>query len=91
MPLNKKYKKNIKSSIADIKNIGERGGGSITAALFLQVREGEMMPSHDTTLTLVFVFVVRSLWKGTTGLTLTWLGLCGTVRDTTPLAMVSSY
>ncbi len=37
MPLNKKYKKNIKSSIADIKNIGDRGGGSITAALFLQV------------------------------------------------------
>lgn len=37
MPLNKKYVKNIKSTIADIKNIGDRGGGSITAALFLQV------------------------------------------------------
>ena len=36
MPLNKKYIKNIKSTIADIKNLGERGGGSITAALFLQ-------------------------------------------------------
>jgi leucyl aminopeptidase len=37
MPLKKSYKANIKSKIADIKNLGAKGGGSITAALFLQV------------------------------------------------------
>jgi leucyl aminopeptidase len=36
MPLNKKLKKKIKSPVADLKNIGGGGGGSITAALFLQ-------------------------------------------------------
>jgi leucyl aminopeptidase len=36
MPLATEYKEQMKSSIADLKNIGERGGGSITAALFLQ-------------------------------------------------------
>ena len=30
------YKKNIKSKIADIKNVGAGGAGSITAALFLK-------------------------------------------------------
>lgn len=36
MPLEESYKENIKSNIADIKNVGAKGGGSITAALFLQ-------------------------------------------------------
>ncbi|CAE7517028.1 LAP1 [Symbiodinium microadriaticum] len=36
LPLKKGYKKNIKSKVADIKNVGSGGGGSITAALFLQ-------------------------------------------------------
>eukprot|EP01038_Epipyxis_sp_PR26KG_P004922 gene4922-6888_t len=36
MPLEPAYKDMIKSSIADLKNIGGKGGGSITAALFLQ-------------------------------------------------------
>lgn len=36
MPLEPAYKEMIKSSIADLKNIGGKGGGSITAALFLQ-------------------------------------------------------
>ncbi len=36
MPLAKKYFEGIKSPIADMKNTGPRGGGSITAALFLQ-------------------------------------------------------
>ena len=30
------YKKDIKSQIADLKNVGGRAGGSITAALFLK-------------------------------------------------------
>jgi leucyl aminopeptidase len=36
MPLNPSLKKKIKSPVADLKNIGGGGGGSITAALFLQ-------------------------------------------------------
>jgi leucyl aminopeptidase len=36
MPLDDKYFEGIKSPIADLKNTGPRGGGSITAALFLK-------------------------------------------------------
>ena len=36
MPLGDAYDKMIKSSIADMKNIGGRDGGSITAAQFIQ-------------------------------------------------------
>uniref|UniRef100_A0A7S4B3P5 Cytosol aminopeptidase domain-containing protein n=2 Tax=Chrysotila carterae TaxID=13221 RepID=A0A7S4B3P5_CHRCT len=36
MPLAAEYKDQLKSTIADLKNIGSGGGGSITAALFLK-------------------------------------------------------
>jgi len=36
MPLAEEYAEAIKSKIADLKNIGGKGGGSITAALFLK-------------------------------------------------------
>jgi leucyl aminopeptidase len=36
MPLEEKYFEGLKSPIADMKNTGPRGGGSITAALFLK-------------------------------------------------------
>lgn len=36
MPLHEAYRPNIKSKLADIKNIGDGKAGSITAALFLQ-------------------------------------------------------
>lgn len=36
MPLDEEYDKQIKSDIADMKNVGGRDGGSITAAQFLQ-------------------------------------------------------
>jgi leucyl aminopeptidase len=36
LPLVKEYREDIKSSIADIKNVGSSHGGAITAALFLQ-------------------------------------------------------
>lgn len=36
MPLAKEYMDQLKSPIADLKNVGDRGGGSITAALFLK-------------------------------------------------------
>ena len=36
LPLESGYKDMIKSHIADLKNVGGKSGGSITAALFLQ-------------------------------------------------------
>jgi leucyl aminopeptidase len=36
LPLNKKMKRMLKSDVADLKNVGERWGGAITAALFLE-------------------------------------------------------
>lgn len=36
LPLIEEYKKDIKSRIADLKNTGGKGGGTITAGLFLQ-------------------------------------------------------
>jgi len=36
MPLVESYKEELKSKIADLKNVGGRAGGSITAALFLK-------------------------------------------------------
>ncbi len=35
MPLDKKYKKQLKSTLADLKNVGGRPAGSVTAAMFL--------------------------------------------------------
>jgi leucyl aminopeptidase len=36
MPLSEAYDKGIKSDIADMKNVGGRPGGAITAAQFIQ-------------------------------------------------------
>ena len=36
LPLDDEYRKQIRSEIADIKNVGNRWGGAITAAKFLQ-------------------------------------------------------
>ncbi len=46
MPLLQNYKKLLQSPIADIKNIGSRGGGSITAALFLEHFIGDVLWAH---------------------------------------------
>jgi leucyl aminopeptidase len=35
MPLEKAYREKLKSPVADMKNVGDRNGGAITAALFL--------------------------------------------------------
>ncbi|MEL0164028.1 MAG: leucyl aminopeptidase [Candidatus Heimdallarchaeota archaeon] len=35
MPLDKKYKKQLQSTLADLKNVGGRPAGSVTAAMFL--------------------------------------------------------
>ena len=46
MPLVKEYKDDIKSPIADIKNIGGGYGGAITAALFLEEFVSEVPWAH---------------------------------------------
>ncbi|MEK7452496.1 MAG: aminopeptidase, partial [Patescibacteria group bacterium] len=44
LPLEKKYRKLIESDVADIKNIGGRWGGALTAGLFLQEFVDKKMP-----------------------------------------------
>lgn len=46
MPLGEEYDKMLKSDAADMKNIGERGAGSITAAQFLQRFVGKTPWAH---------------------------------------------
>jgi leucyl aminopeptidase len=46
MPLGKEYKKQIESTVADIKNMGGRPGGSITAASYLQHFVGDTPWAH---------------------------------------------
>jgi leucyl aminopeptidase len=46
MPLGDAYDKLIKSDIADMKNVGDRGAGSITAAQFLQRFVGKTPWAH---------------------------------------------
>ena len=46
MPLSKKLRSMLKSPIADLKNIGERWGGAITGALFLQEFVGKATWAH---------------------------------------------
>lgn len=41
LPLDPEYKKHLESEVADIKNLGNRTGGTITAAAFLQEFVGE--------------------------------------------------
>jgi leucyl aminopeptidase len=46
LPLGPEYSKQIKSKIADIKNVGDRAAGTITAAAFLQEFVGEVPWVH---------------------------------------------
>jgi len=46
MPLDMDLKKQLKSEIADMKNVGKRWGGSITAALFLHEFVGDTTWAH---------------------------------------------
>ena len=46
LPLVKEYKEMIKSSVADMKNIGGSHGGAITAALILQEFVGDVPWAH---------------------------------------------
>jgi leucyl aminopeptidase len=46
LPLYREYKSQIESNVADVKNIGERWGGAITAALFLVEFVGDIPWAH---------------------------------------------
>jgi leucyl aminopeptidase len=46
LPLHKEYRRLIDSNVADIKNIGERWGGAITAAWFLAEFVGDVPWAH---------------------------------------------
>ena len=46
LPLWKRYRRQIESSVADVKNIGNRFGGAITAALFLKEFVGDVPWAH---------------------------------------------
>lgn len=46
LPLDKEYGKQLESQVADLKNVGDKGGGTITAAAFLQEFVGECPWAH---------------------------------------------
>jgi leucyl aminopeptidase len=46
LPLGPEYTKQLESTVADLKNIGDRTGGTITAAAFLQDFVGETPWAH---------------------------------------------
>jgi leucyl aminopeptidase len=46
LPLLEEYRENLKSDVADLNNVGPRGGGAITAGLFLKEFAGAMPWAH---------------------------------------------
>jgi leucyl aminopeptidase len=46
LPLIDEYREQLKSEVADLNNVGQRGGGAITAALFIREFAGEMKWAH---------------------------------------------
>jgi leucyl aminopeptidase len=46
LPLIDEYRENLKSDVADLNNVGPRGGGAITAGLFLKEFAGERPWAH---------------------------------------------
>jgi leucyl aminopeptidase len=68
LPLWKGYRKQIESTIADVKNIGNRWGGAITAALFLKEFVGETPWAHVDIAGTAFAERPGDYWpKGGTG------------------------
>lgn len=62
MPLFKSYKELIKSDIADLKNVGGRPGGPITAALFLQEFVKDVPWAHIDIAGTAFSSKERGYW-----------------------------
>jgi leucyl aminopeptidase len=46
MPLIDEYREHLKSDVADMNNVGPRGGGAITAGLFLKEFAGDRPWAH---------------------------------------------
>jgi leucyl aminopeptidase len=68
LPLHRPYRKLIDSQIADVKNIGKRYGGAITAALFLGDFVGDVPWAHVDIAGPAFAEKAGDLWpKGATG------------------------
>ena len=60
LPLGPEYSKQIKSKVADIKNIGNRGAGTITAAAFLQEFVGDIAWVHLDIAGTAYNFTAKS-------------------------------
>ena len=68
LPLWQGYKTQIESSVADVRNIGDRWGGAITAALFLAEFVGDTPWAHVDIAGPAFAEKVGDYWpKGGTG------------------------
>jgi leucyl aminopeptidase len=68
LPLWTDYRRHIESSVADVKNIGNRWGGAITAALFLKEFVGDVPWAHLDVAGTAFAERAGDLWpRGATG------------------------
>ena len=68
LPLWTSYRKQIKSNVADVKNIGNRYGGAITAALFLNEFVGDVPWAHLDIAGTAFAEKAGDYWPpGATG------------------------
>jgi leucyl aminopeptidase len=68
LPLWRPYRKQIESTVADVKNIGNRYGGAITAALFLKEFVGDVPWAHMDIAGTAFSEKPGDYWpKGATG------------------------
>jgi leucyl aminopeptidase len=68
LPLWTDYRRHIESTVADVKNIGIRWGGAITAALFLKEFVGDIPWAHLDVAGTAFAEQPGDLWpKGATG------------------------
>ncbi|MBW2485584.1 MAG: peptidase M17, partial [Deltaproteobacteria bacterium] len=64
LPLGPEYSKQIKSKVADIKNIGNRSAGTITAAAFLQEFVGDTAWVHLDIAGTAYNFTEKSYVPG---------------------------
>jgi leucyl aminopeptidase len=68
LPLWTDYRRHIESSLADVKNIGSRWGGAITAALFLKEFVGDVPWAHLDVAGTAFAEQPGEFWpRGATG------------------------
>jgi leucyl aminopeptidase len=68
LPLWTEYRRKIESSVADVKNVGDRWGGAITAALFLKEFVSDVPWAHLDVAATAFVSGREREWpRGATG------------------------